>query len=64
MCEESAYEEASEVDGEEFIVCETCEGTSFLINTDGDAICAFCGEIHELVDDVEEEEIDEAEEED
>ena len=56
MNEDTAYE-ASEVE-EEFIVCETCEGTSFLINTDGDAICAFCGEVHELVDDVDEDEIE------
>ena len=60
---ECAACEASEVEAEEFIVCETCEGTSFLINTDGDAICGFCGEVHELVDDVNDEEIEEADEE-
>ena len=63
MYEESAHEEAP-VEDEEFIVCETCEGTSFLINTDGDAICTFCGEVHELVDDLDEEEIEAEQEED
>ena len=62
MNDECTACEASEVE-DEFIVCETCEGTSFLINTDGDAICAFCGEVHELVDDVEEDFIEEADEE-